>query len=314
MTHPSRDWIGALPAAFHEPLRACASGELPANIAAMRLLMESREPGEVEHAVAGLLDRLRGGADSNEVRRIQAVLNLLRSNPDAWRTVKTVLDDVRHDEESGSPDDAIRRWATAFDRAARGYPEGSVALYALGNPELLKAATAEVVERLRSWGLLGCERKVLEIGCGIGRFGEALAGEVGDYIGIDISSAMIEAARRRCAGLRHVTFRQSSGRDLSLFQDGSFDLVLAVDTFPYLVQSGMPLAATHVAEAARVLRPGGDLLILNFSYRGDPALDRADVRRLAEKFGFEAVRDGTREFSLWDGASYHLAKVSPGQD
>ncbi len=305
------DGIGELPPALQTALRACASGEVPVNIAVMRLLMECREPSEAERGVAGVLDRVPGGESTAEVRRLQAALDLLRGNPNAWKTVKTVLDDVRHNEVAGDPDEAIRRWAMAFDRAAHGSPEASVALYALGNPQLLKAATAEVVERLRDWSLLGPDRKVLDVGCGIGRFGEALAGEVGAFVGVDISGAMIEAARRRCAAFGNVSFQQSSGRDLSLFEDGAFDLVLAVDSFPYLVQSGMPLAETHVAEAARVLAPGGDLLILNFSYRGDPEQDRADVGRLAEASHFKVLRDGTRAFGLWDGLAYHLANF-PG--
>jgi SAM-dependent methyltransferase len=308
MSEIDEDCIGTVAPAFREALRACAAGQLPANIAAMRLLMESRAPEEAEGAVTGLLERLRERPERSEIRHLEAVLALLRSNPGAWRTVRTVLDDVRHDEETGEADAAVPRWAAAFDRAARGSPEGSVALYALGNPELLKAATQEVVDRVREWGLIGRERQVLDLGCGIGRFGEALAGQVGRYVGIDISGEMIAAARRRCADLDEVSFVRSSGRDLALFRDGAFDLVLAVDAFPYLVQSGTGLADTHIAEAARVLKPGGDLLILNFSYRGDPARDRADLRRLAGANGFAVMREGTRAFTLWDGAAYHLAK------
>jgi SAM-dependent methyltransferase len=62
---------------------------------------------------------------------------------------------------------------------------------------------------------------------------------------------------------------RSSGRDLALFKDASFDLVYAVDTFPYLVLSGRDLAERHMSDAARVLRPGGTLLVLNYSYLGD---------------------------------------------
>jgi SAM-dependent methyltransferase len=307
---PGDEAFDALPQALRAPLRACVSGDVPPNIAAMRLLMECGEPGEAERIIAGLLRHVPGQSHSEAAQRLQAALDLLSANPNAWRTVRSVLDDVRHDEAAGDPDEAIRRWARAFDRAAQDSPEGSVALYALGNPELLKAATAEVVDRLRDWSLLGPSRRVLDIGCGIGRFGEALAGEVKAYVGIDISGAMIEEARQRCAAFGNVSFRQSCGRDLDVFADGVFDLVLAVDSFPYMVQSGMALADTHVAEAARVLAPGGDFLVLNFSYRGDADQDGCDVSRLAQAHGFELLRVGTRAFRSWDGLAYHLVKTA----
>ena len=302
-------WIAVAPAAFRETLHACALGAIPANIAAMRVLMDSHEPGEAERVLIALLKNL-DGEHTQQTKHLKAVLELLRANPQAYDTVKTVLRDVRHDEAADNPNEDIRRLADAFDRAAQAHPEGSVALYALGNPDLLKAATAEIVERMREWGLLGMDRRVLDLGCGIGRFGEALAGEVGSVVGVDISGEMIAAARRRCAAFPNLNFVKSSGRDLGPFADSSFDLVLAVDTFPYLVQSGMCLVETHMAEAARVLRAGGDLLILNFSYRADPEQDRADIHRLSGAFGFDVLRDGIATFALWDGLAFHLVKAA----
>ena len=109
-----------------------------------------------------------------------------------------------------------------------------MALYSLGSPAILAAATTEVVARLGAWGLLGPEREVLDVGCGIGRFEVALAPQVAAITGIDLSPAMIEAARRRCAGLSNVRLLATGGRDLGAFGAESFDLVLAVDSFPYL--------------------------------------------------------------------------------
>jgi ubiquinone/menaquinone biosynthesis C-methylase UbiE len=129
---------------------------------------------------------------------------------------------------------------------------------------------------------------------------------VRSIVGTDISATMLETSRRRCAALANVSFRQSSGHDLREFEDASFDLVLAVDTFPYIVHSG--LAERHMAEAARVLRQGGDLVILNYSYRGDPERDRADVLCFGDRYGFEVLRDGARPFTLWDGLAFHLVK------
>jgi SAM-dependent methyltransferase len=311
MRDPDEAWLASAPAGFRKALQACGRVEVPANIAAMQLLMAAHEAGEAEQVLETVLAEFREGLYAREARRIDAVLDLLRANPDAFLTIKRVLHAVRHDDDSQDEDESVRRWAAAFDAAAESHPDGSVALYALGSPELLKAATAEVVDRLREWGVLGPGRAVLDLGCGIGRFAEALAADVGSIVGTDISERMVAASRRRCAALGNVSFRQSSGHDLAVFAAMSFDLVLAVDTFPYIVRSG--LAERHLAEASRTLRPGGDLVVLNYSYRGDPQRDRADLRGFADRLGFEVLRDGTRPFMLWDGLAFHLAK-RPGYE
>jgi ubiquinone/menaquinone biosynthesis C-methylase UbiE len=151
---------------------------------------------------------------------------------------------------------------------------------------------------------------VLEIGCGIGRFAQALALRVAAFTGIDLAPGMIEAARARCAGLSNVTLLETSGRDLAPFPDGSFDLVLAIDAMPYIYRAGTALVATHFAEAARVLRAGGDFLILSMSYRGDLERDRQDARELAAAAGLQRLRSGTSDLRLWDGATFHLRKPS----
>jgi hypothetical protein len=89
-----------------------------------------------------------------------------------------------------------------------------------------------------------------------------------------------------------------------MFKDGAFDLVLAVDSFPYLHLSG--IAEPMLGETARVLAPGGDLVVLNYSYRGDPEADRRDIARFAEGTGLSVLRSGSCDFTLWDGAVFHL--------
>jgi ubiquinone/menaquinone biosynthesis C-methylase UbiE len=127
-------------------------------------------------------------------------------------------------------------------------------------------------------------------------------------VGTDISAEMVEAARRRCEGLASVEFRHVSGRDLCGFGDASFGLVLAVDAFPYIVQSGASLAERMLAECARVLRPGGQLVILNYSYRRDVERDRRELLQFAQAQSLELVRNGTSDFALWDGVAFQLRK------
>ncbi|HEX8166991.1 MAG TPA: class I SAM-dependent methyltransferase [Beijerinckiaceae bacterium] len=299
-------WLAAVPERFRRPLGLAARGRLPANVALMHVLMEAADEAEARMVLG---KAARAGEGSGPV--IHRILASLDAHPQAFATVKAVLARVVHDvpaEEDGT----VRALAAAFDEAARIAPEASVALYTLGSPELLQAATEEIVAALRRWGVVAPGRTMLEIGCGIGRFEEALAPTLRLAAGIDVSAAMLRAARERCAGLANTAFVQTSGLDLAAFRDESFDLVLAVDSFPYLVQAGPALLARHVAEAARVLQPGGDLVILNLSYRGDLDRDRRDLSDLTGG-AFAIRRNGIQgEFRLWDGAAFHLSRRRGG--
>jgi SAM-dependent methyltransferase len=195
-----------------------------------------------------------------------------------------------------------------FDRSAAISPVAAVALYSLGSPAILARATDEIVERLCAWGLVGTEIAVLDIGCGIGRVERSLAPYAGRILGIDLSPAMVAEARRRCAGLANVELAVCSGTDLGALAGRRFGLVLAVDSFPYLIAADPAIAERHIADAARLLDPGGALAIFNYSYREDLALDRADVARLATRNGLVVERNGARDFSLWDGASFLLRR------
>jgi len=169
-------------------------------------------------------------------------------------------------------------------------------------------ADAEIAAYLRGLGLLGKRRIVLDLGCGIGRLELALAGELRRVIGIDVSSVMVAAARRRCAHLPNVEIRHCAGTDLPELARGSIDCVTAVDSFPYLVQAHPSLPERIARQAHRLLGPARDLLILNYSYRRGETRDLADVLRLADAIGYAVLRTGERPLRLWDGRVFHLRK------
>ena len=89
-----------------------------------------------------------------------------------------------------------------------------------------------------------------------------------------------------------------------------FDLILAIDSFPFIVRAGVAVAREVFANAATALMPRGDLVIFNYSYRDDLDADRRDIARLSETFGLAIVRNGTRDLTLWDGAAFHLRKAA----
>ena len=61
------------------------------------------------------------------------------------------------------------------------------------------------------------------------------------------------------------------------------------------------------ADAARLLRGGGALVIFNLSYRG-LEYDRAIVREWCNASGFQLCCDGERLLNLWDAAVFIMRR------
>jgi SAM-dependent methyltransferase len=281
-----------------------AEGTLSAGMAVTRLLLAHRDAETVRRELATFVGTGPASAAARELTR------LLDACPDGARQAAAVLAAAEHEASApASLEDGLAACRRLFDRAVDLGAAASVAVYSLGDEERLAEATDEVVAFLAELGIVAPDRRLLDVGCGIGRFEAALAGRVASIVGVDLSPAMVRVAEERCRGLRNVRFVTGSGRDLAGFADGCFDTVLAVDSFPYLYQAGgEALAMAHVREAARVLRVPGDLVILNLSYRGDPARDQADARELATAAGFELARDGSSDLRSWDGRTFHFRK------
>jgi ubiquinone/menaquinone biosynthesis C-methylase UbiE len=137
--------------------------------------------------------------------------------------------------------------------------------------------------------------RVLDIGCGTGTQALATArrcGPGGTVVGVDISAPMLDAARRKARrrGL-DIAFRQADAAELP-FPDGSFDVV-TFTTVLHMVPEGR--RARSLAEAARVLAPGGRLLLVD--YAGERAArTHLSARHGAHgRFDLDALRDPVAE-------------------
>ena len=100
-------------------------------------------------------------------------------------------------------------------------------------------------------------RKVLDLGCGEGGYARELARRGATVKGVDGSQRLVEVARQRAAdaGL-NIEFACANASRLDGIADGGFDTVLAAMSL--MDVEDYPGA---VAEACRVLRPGGGLLM-----------------------------------------------------
>ena len=211
-----------------------------------------------------------------------------------------------HDASGATPEEGIARIADFFDRAVAASPEASVALYSLGDPLILAAATAEIVEWLEMSDLLAPEADVLDLGCGIGRVAGALSSRCRSVFGLDVSPGMVAEARRRHADqptrrFPNLRFEVTAGQNLAFLDPESFDLILAIDSFPYLVQAG--IVPAHLADAARILRPRGALVVLNLSYETDE-WDEAQAPLWAADAGLTLTGSDRQPFRLWDGSAF----------
>ena len=290
--------------ALNAILERYIAGEISAPVTLMQLLIETEDVDRVR-AVLSATDQ------TLSVEQAVTLNELFIANEAGCERIAAMLRaDVDSPRPARSVDEGIAFCERLFDWSVQQSEEASVALYSLGNPELLEKATAEIVAQLSDWGAVTPETTVLDIGCGIGRMLIALAPRVRRVTGIDVSANMVDAARRRCAHLPNVTLIKGDGRGLSGAENSSCDVAIAVDSFPYLRQSGYELVDAFFAESARVVKPGGQLIILNYSYSEDDDRDIAEIRELAERHGFGVLEAGTRPFEMWDGVAFRLARLS----
>src|SRR5258708_4342001 len=100
--------------------------------------------------------------------------------------------------------------------------------------------------------------RVLEIGCGAGFLAVALAQRGLCVKAIDSAEAMVWLARRRAAGSGTADLLSLAVGDVSAltFEDGCFDLVIAIGVIPWLEQPELA-----IQEMARVIRPGGHVIL-----------------------------------------------------
>jgi ubiquinone/menaquinone biosynthesis C-methylase UbiE len=183
----------------------------------------------------------------------------------------------------------FRRHATEWDRIRRLHvPDTAV-------EEAIRAALADKAVR-----------SLLDLGTGTGRMLELFGNDIERGLGLDLSLDMLALARARLdrAGLRHCSVRQGDIYDLSLPRD-SFDVVIIHQVLHFLDDS-----ARAIAEAARVLRPGGRLLVIDFAPH--------DLEFLREEHAHRRLGFTTQTVAQWlEAAGLEILRqqtLPPGPD
>ncbi|KQX73907.1 cyclopropane-fatty-acyl-phospholipid synthase family protein [Aeromicrobium sp. Root472D3] len=181
--------------------------------------------------------------------------------------------------------------------------------------EPLDVATRALTERMVAAADLQTSGhlRVLDVGCGSGAPARTIAGRFGvEVVGITTSAVGVETARRRTAeaGVDGVTFEQRDGT-ANGFDDASFDRVWVMES-AHLMRDKDAL----VSECARVLRPGGRLVLCDLVRWREIAF--REVRERRDDFAVLREAFGDAHFESLDGfgalARGHGLVVDRGDD
>ena len=200
---------------------------------------------------AGLVDRFREGSwaffrlgeRGGTAELARALIGRLKTDDAIVLRDRERLTAVRA-SRAAAAQNYFRRHAAEWDRIRR-----------------LHVADAAVESAIRTALADKPIRSLLDLGTGTGRMLELFGADIERGLGLDLSLDMLALARARLdrAGLKHCSIRHGDIYDLALPRD-SFDVVIIHQVLHFLDDS-----AHAIAEAARVLRPGGRLLVVDFA-------------------------------------------------
>jgi SAM-dependent methyltransferase len=150
------------------------------------------------------------------------------------------------------------------DRAQRfaGEREGLAAVCAYGMPEFYnRAIHLEQRLALEPWLKVRPGTRVLDVGCGVGRWSRLLAARGANVTGVDLSPTMIAQAGQRAAAEGVAGRCRFRVQDLSKLAVGErFDLVLGVTVLQHILEPQALRAALSAMTAH--LAPGGRMILL----------------------------------------------------
>lgn len=152
------------------------------------------------------------------------------------------------------------------------------------------------------------ERRILEIGCGRGALLNALAELGAKVAGIDPDQAALAEARRAAPT---AILRQAGAESLP-FVDAAMHAAIFVNSLHHVPIPGMTGA---LAEAARIVEPGGDVIVVEPLPEGTffesmrPIEDETQIRRAAQEAIATALREGP--LLLAECSEYDRVEIYP---
>jgi cyclopropane fatty-acyl-phospholipid synthase-like methyltransferase len=152
----------------------------------------------------------------------------------------------------------------------------------------LSEALQRMNERLAEMGRVNQSHKVLDAGCGVGGSSIFLARKYGCHVtGITLSAKQVESASRHAAdrGVSNLTCFEQKDYTQTGYPSESFDVVWAIESSGTATDKN-----AFIAEAIRLLKPGGRLVIADV-YRGKAQMTDNENRQLLQVLNGWAMSD-----------------------
>lgn len=161
-------------------------------------------------------------------------------------------------------------YRTVWNSVSANLREAMVSVQGSSDENQFAVSAIATVETLKECVGINPNDTVLEIGAGVGRVGDLLAPLCKEWIATDVSDHMLSHLSRRLA--KHQTIRTvlTNGFDLAPIASESVDLVYCTIVFMHLDEWER---FNYVREGLRVLKPGGRMLVDNFSLTTDAGWD-----------------------------------------
>ncbi len=252
-----------------------AAGEL--NVKDLTQILGQSQPRISRHlkllAEAGLIERFREGSwvyfhvsDRSEGGKLaRRILETVDTRDPVLRRDSTRAEALKHEREAAAQT-YFREHAADWDRIRTLY------------------VSETAVEQAIAAALAGPRLKLLaDLGTGTGRMLEVLADRYERGLGLDVNQSMLDYARSRLksAGLARAEVRHGDIYTVAL-PDGAADGVVIHQVLHYLSEP-----AHAVREAARILAPGGRLLIVDFAPH---EIEELRERHAHERLGFDGAQ------------------------
>ncbi len=124
--------------------------------------------------------------------------------------------------------------------------------------------------------------RVMDLGCGAGRFARSVAPVVGEVICVDSSRLLLEEARVQLREYGNVSYVRNQGCTLVDIRDSSIDIVFSQGLFGYLDPREFVALAI---ETRRVLKPNGEFVFSAYTFTDEPSATWAgtSLRRVIER-------------------------------